>query len=284
MSEQLFGTAEATGWIAVPAEHDDKYSRGVVGFITGSARYPGAAVLGVEAALRTGVGMVRFVDPEPGSGASAPSQLVLQRRPEAVIVPGRVQAWVVGSGYDDSAVDSPAGALIEETFTGGLPIVVDGGAIGLVQTLRRTAVLTPHAGELATLVGIERSEVLADPDHWARDAARRTGAVVLLKGHTTRIADPDGRLLRVRSAPSWLATAGAGDALAGILGALLATHAARIEADPGAVVSLAATAAVIHGLAAERASRGGPLVILDLCTEIAPVVAELAASSPRPSP
>src|SRR5688500_5470355 len=94
--------------IAVPLEGDDKYSRGVLGVMTGSAQYPGAAVLGVEAALRTGVGMVRYVGPEPAK------QLVLARRPEAVSGMGRVQAWLVGSGTDPASRTEDETALLRE--------------------------------------------------------------------------------------------------------------------------------------------------------------------------
>nr|WP_284252678.1 NAD(P)H-hydrate dehydratase [Pseudolysinimonas kribbensis] len=82
----------------------------------------------------------------------------------------------------------------------------------------------------------------------------------------------------MRNAPSWLATAGAGDALAGILGALLATHAKRIADEPETIAPLAATGAVLHGLAAERASAGGPLTVLDLAAELPRVIAGLLAA------
>src|SRR5690554_6923235 len=82
--------AETAELIAVPGVNADKYSRGVLGVVTGSGTYPGAAVLGVEAAIRTGVGMVRYL--------GTAGQLVLQRRPEAVTALGQVQAWLLGSG------------------------------------------------------------------------------------------------------------------------------------------------------------------------------------------
>src|SRR5436190_19901418 len=102
----LFGPAEAATRIAVPGVDDDKYSRGVTGFVTGSARFPGAAVLGVEAALHTGVGMVRYLGP------GRPTRLVLQRRPEAVTASGRVQAWVLGSGQDAADRDDSTAELL----------------------------------------------------------------------------------------------------------------------------------------------------------------------------
>jgi len=265
----LFGAREAARWIAVPGPDDDKYSRGVLGLVTGSERYPGAAVLGAEAALRTGVGMLRYLGPE------RPTSLVLARRPEAVTATGRVQAWVLGSGQDPAERDPETAARLADALAQQVPAVVDAGALDLVAARSAPTVLTPHAGELARLLGSTPERVRADPAGSAAEAAARFGATVLLKGHTTRVVAPDGSALLVRSAPAWLATAGAGDALAGVLGALLATHAAAIAADPTVVAPLAATAAVLHGLAAERASGGGPLTILDLCTALPAVIREL---------
>ncbi|MBX9471225.1 MAG: NAD(P)H-hydrate dehydratase [Chryseoglobus sp.] len=271
--------AEAGALIKVPRVDDDKYSRGVVGFVTGSTQYPGAAVLGVEAALRTGVGMARYLGPPRAT------ELVLQRRPEAVTAEGRVQAWVVGSGIasvGDLEAEPQRWALT--ALASGHPTVTDAGAIERDAVVRATAagapvVITPHAGELARLLDRDREAVHADPVGSARDAAHRFGVVVLLKGSTTRAVSPSGHVIEARSAPAWLATAGAGDALAGLLGALLAAHADALAADEdrSLLTRLAAAAAVIHGLAAERASAGGPLTVLDLCAAISPVLAQLVA-------
>jgi ADP-dependent NAD(P)H-hydrate dehydratase / NAD(P)H-hydrate epimerase len=258
MSE--FTAADARAWIAVPGADDDKYSRGVVGFVTGSGRYPGAAVLGVEAALHTGVGMVRY------RGPGRATRLVLQRRPEVVTADGRVQAWVVGSGQDPENRDESA---LTRAFAQDVPIVIDGGALDRVRDATGHAILTPHAGELATLLGVERGDVVADPAGSAERAAAEFGATVLLKGHVTHVATPEGLQHRVTAPTTWLATAGSGDALAGILGALVATH------PGGDHAALAATAAVLHGLAGERASGGGPFTILDLCAELPGVIASL---------
>jgi hydroxyethylthiazole kinase-like uncharacterized protein yjeF len=270
--DDLFGPEQAAPWIAVPGIDDDKYARGVVGFVTGSARYPGAAVLGVEAAARTGVGMIRYLGP------GRPTRLVLQRRPEAVTVDGRAQAWVLGSGQDASERDDATAARLHAALTQDVPVVIDAGAIDLHAEARGSVLVTPHAGELARVVGRSVEEIRADPAGAARQAAAELGTTVLLKGHTTHVATPDGGVLRVRSAPAWLATAGAGDALAGILGALLATHAERIADDPRVLAPLAATGAVLHGLAAERASNGGPLTVLDLAAELPRVIAALLAA------
>ena len=267
--EALFSPDDAARWIAVPRDDDDKYSRGVVGFVTGSAKYPGAAVLGVEAAARTGVGMIRYL------GAGRPTRLVLQRRPEAVTADGRVQAWVLGSGQDPENLDELTTEYLDSALAQTVPMVLDGGALGRRADARGPVLLTPHAGELSRLIGLDVDAIRADPDAAARRAARELDATVLLKGHTTRIATPGGAVQWVRSAPSWLATAGAGDALAGILGALLATHHEQLDADPGLLAPLAATGAVLHGLAAERASAGGPFTILDLAAALPAVIADL---------
>ncbi len=250
--------------IAVPGEADDKYSRGVLGVITGSTIYPGAAVIGVEAALRCGVGMVRYLGPERAAA------LVLQRRPEAVTSDGRVQAWLMGSGMDH--VERESLPQMIEALARAVPVVLDGGALDLHDRAVGPVVVTPHFRELARLLDADVAQVAADPAAWARKAADGLGVTVLLKGHTTYIAGP-GISLSTASAPSWLATAGAGDALAGILGSLVATHASQIQDDPAELARLAATAAVLHGLAAERASGGGPFTILDLAAALPATIA-----------
>lgn len=263
-----FEAPDAAAWVAVPREHDDKYSRGVVGFVTGSERYPGAAVLGVNAALHTGVGMVRYL------GASRAADLVLQSRPETVTAAGRVQAWVLGSGMDAADRDAHTAELLGTAMSDGSPVLLDGGALDLHDRGTGQLLLTPHYRELSRVLGVEVSEIIAAPERFARLASDTLGATVLLKGHTTFIAGP-GISLSAASAPTWLATAGAGDALAGIIGALLATHAADIDRDETTLARLAASAAVIHGLAARRAGHGGPFTILDLCAAIPATIVDL---------
>ena len=140
----------------------------------------------------------------------------------------------------------------------GVPCVLDAGALHLHARSTGPVVLTPHAGELARLLGVDRAAVAADPPGFAVRAAAELDATVLLKGHTTHVAGP-GITLSTQSAPAWLATAGAGDALAGILGALVATHADEIARDPTALARLAATAALVHGHAANVCREGRPV-------------------------
>ena len=263
--------ADAAQHIRVPEPTDDKYTRGVLGVITGSAQYPGAAVLGVEAALRTGVGMVRYLGPKRAS------RFVLERRPEAVAGPGRVQAWLIGSGMDHQTRGSATRARMDEAVGQGLPLVLDGGAFDLHEGATGPTVITPHYRELARVLGTTPEAIGQDPAGAAIGAAERLGVTVLLKGNTTYVAAPDGTRISAAFAPSWLATAGAGDALGGILGALVATHARDIPGDPALLARLAATAAVIHGLAAARASAGGPLTILDLAAAVPATIAQLLA-------
>jgi hydroxyethylthiazole kinase-like uncharacterized protein yjeF len=259
---------DAAGRIAVPKSDDDKYSRGVLGVITGSTMYPGAAVLGVEAALHTGLGMVRYLGPE------RPSTLVLSRRPEAVTADGRVQAWLIGSGID-KVEGSESGKWMTAAIGQDVPVVLDGGALSLASKAKGPVVVTPHFRELAKLIDGDAGKIAKDPGAAAAKAAKDLGVTVLLKGSTTYVASPDGLLLSASIAPTWLATAGAGDALGGILGALVATHAEQIAADANELARLAASASVIHGLAAKRASGGGPLTVLDLASAVPATVAAL---------
>jgi NAD(P)H-hydrate repair Nnr-like enzyme with NAD(P)H-hydrate dehydratase domain len=269
--------SDAAAWVTAPTGESTKYRRGVLGIATGSDQYPGAAVLGVDAAVHTGVGMVRYVGP------TRATDHVLTRRPEVVSGVGRVQAWLVGSGISAPTL----GDLDETTASGfshasddGVPVVVDAGAIPLVD-LGPLAVLTPHAGELASFLGADRAEIEQDPAAAALRAAEQTGSVVLLKGERTHVVTPDGSVrLVASSATPWLAAAGAGDVLGGVLGALVAARQGSVEAagsslTPSDLAHLAASAAVVHGLAARRASGGGPFPMTTLIAELPGVVRDL---------
>lgn len=271
---ERWDAGDAAAWIAVPGPDDDKYSRGVLGMITGSATYPGAAVLGVEAAMRTGVGMVRYL------GAQKAATFVLQRRPEVVTASGRVQAWLAGSGMAAAQRTEEETGGIRSALAEGVPAVLDAGALDLVAQASGPLVITPHFRELSAALGhvgvdVDAEAIAAAPAEWALRGADRLGATVLLKGHTTHVATPAGRLITSSTGPGWLATAGTGDVLAGILGALLATHSEAVERDAQVLADLAATAAVLGGLAAQRASGGGPIAALDLAQAIPATIAVL---------
>ncbi len=266
---------DAARALRAPTPEDDKYSRGVVGMRTGSVEYPGAAVLGVEAAWRTGIGMVRYVGPA--------AQLVLQRRPETVVQEGRVQAWVVGSGTDPAARTDAETAALRGILDGDVPVVVDAGALELVTVTSALAVVTPHDGEHARLRAALGLGAGLDRETAARETAAALGATVLLKGADTIVATPAGWSTHVRADVPWLATAGTGDVLAGVVGALVAGASARGGArDVESLGPIAASAAWLHGRAAALAAAslgpaGGPITALDVAEALPRAVAGLLA-------
>ena len=240
-----------------PGVSAQKYTRGVVGVRAGSERYPGAGVLSTSGATCGLVGMVRYAGGAPDA--------VRARHPEVVVGAGRVQAWVVGSGGDADAAEALAASLRDD-----VPLVVDADALQhLKAPLDSPALLTPHAGELAAMLGVERAEVEADQLAFARRAAREYAATVLLKGHHTLVAAPNGRVRVTTTGTPWLAVAGAGDVLGGLCGALLA--AGLTPYDAGAVGSW------LHGAAATLASDGGPISAPDVAAALPHVIADLLA-------
>ena len=224
----------------VPGPRDDKYTQGVTGVLAGSAAYPGAAILCTGAAVAATSGMVRYV----GTAAAE----VVSHWPEVIAAPtmsaaGRVQAWVVGPGLGTD--DAGATALWFALGT-DLPVVVDADALtilaahpALVADRRAPTVLTPHAGEFARLAGRPPGD---DRVAAARRLADAFGATVLLKGNVTVIAEPGEPTHLNPAGQSWAATAGSGDVLSGVIGALLAAGLPTGEA--------AAMGAFVHARAA----------------------------------
>ena len=228
-----------------------KYSRGHV-TVVGGAAMTGAARLAAEAARRSGAGMVTIA----ARGAAdtyrsgEPGLLVNTADIATLLQDDRRKVWVCGPGLgvDEAKLVFPA------LVTAGRAVVADADVFsaftGDPDALRGAAVLTPHAGEFARVFGAPENDRLTA----ARAAATRTGSVVLLKGADTIIASPDGHAAINLSAPPWLATAGAGDVLSGIIAGLLAQGMAAWEA--------AAAGAWLHGRAATLAGPG--LVVEDL--------------------
>ncbi|MEI7055592.1 NAD(P)H-hydrate epimerase [Nocardioides sp. CCNWLW239] len=253
--------ADVAALVPRPAPDGHKYTRGVVGLRVGSATYPGAALLAVAGANTGLAGMVRYV--------GTASEWVKRQHPE-VVGDGQAQAWVVGSGSADGANSALAFARAS-----GVPLVIDADSLRpLTGPLGVPAILTPHAGELAALVREDRGEIEARPLHYARLAAQRFDAVVLLKGRRTTIASPDPDTpVRVNTTgTSWLATAGSGDVLGGLIGSLLAAGLAPIDA--------ASAGAWLHGAAATLASAGGPVTASGVAAAIPAVIRSLPAVSP----
>lgn len=263
--------ADVAALLPRPGAGSDKYSRGVVGVAAGSRSYTGAAVLAVGGAIRAGAGMVRY------AGVAEPVAQVRARWPEAVITelePGegvdrvdRVQAWVLGPGL---GTGPEALALARSVLASDVPVLVDADALTLAARdgalLRRTApvLITPHAGELSRLLGVPRARIEAGRLEHVRRAAADLGVTVLLKGSTTLVAE-EGLPVRVNLTGSpWLATAGTGDVLAGLAGALLAAGLGGYDA--------ASCAAYLHGLA----GRHGPLAAGDVLKALPGVVGSVA--------
>ncbi len=260
-------TPDVAGLLPRAGRESDKYARGVVGVAAGSDRYTGASVLCVGGAVNGGAGMVRYV------GDDAPTDLVRRAWPEAVIGPGRVQAWTVGSGGGDGIRPRLEAALAD-----AVPVVVDADALAVLAEVappgpdRPPLLLTPHAGELARLLEVERAEVEAHRLRHARAAAARFGAVVLLKGSTTVVAEPAGRTRVNPTGTPHLATAGSGDVLAGLAGALLAGGLDPYDA--GSV------AAYLHGIAGRLAGDVGTVSAGDVLAMLPRAFAAVRSSRP----
>ncbi|MFE8988562.1 NAD(P)H-hydrate dehydratase [Streptomyces collinus] len=244
--------------LPVPRAESDKYRRGVVGIAAGSARYPGAAVLAVSGALRGGAGAVRYVGPAGDAViARFPETLVSDQGPKHA---GRVQAWVVGPGAGDDA------ATVAEVLAADVPVLIDADGLRLadaevVRGRRAPTLMTPHAGEAAALLGVDRGEVEGGRLAAVRELARRYGATVLLKGSTTLVADSGGGAVRVNpTGTGWLATAGSGDVLSGLGGSLLAAGLSAVDAG--------SAGAYLHGLAGRLAADGAPVGAHDVADAV----------------
>jgi ADP-dependent NAD(P)H-hydrate dehydratase / NAD(P)H-hydrate epimerase len=282
-------SADVAELLPQPDAESDKYRRGVLGVLAGSQRYTGAAVLSVGGAIRGGAGMVRLVS------ATAAADIVRMHWPEAVITvtdpadpgepagpaaveaAGRVQAWVAGPGL---GTGDEAAALLAAVLATPLPVLVD--ADGLTVLSRRkdllsrppgaATLITPHAGELARLLNADHADIEAHRLAFVRRAADELGVTVLLKGSTTTIASPDaGEPIFVNpTGTPWLATAGSGDVLSGLAGAMLAQGVLPVG-------SGAAAAAFLHGLAARIAADDAPIGAADVLEAIPEAIRTVAA-------
>ncbi|MCP2326522.1 hydroxyethylthiazole kinase-like uncharacterized protein yjeF [Hamadaea flava] len=261
---RLAEQADIEKWWPHPDSESDKYSRGVVGLATGSASYPGAALLSTAGALAGPTGMVRY--------AGSAHSIVATLHPSVVVAPrvsdaGRVQAWVCGSGL---STDQRAREELRAVLAAPLPAVLDADAITMLvdgthanELRARTAptVLTPHDGEFKRLAGSAPGE---DRVGSALTLAAWTRSVVLLKGDRTIVASPDGESWVNPTGTPSLATAGSGDVLGGLLGSLLAAGLTPVRA--------AVAAAYLHGLAGRAAAESGSVTSADIATALRTVV------------
>ena len=276
-TSSTFTARDAARCIITPSDLDHKYSRGVLGLITGSAQYPGAAVLTNSAALATGLGMARF------HSSSGLAHLVLHDAPETVVQPGPVTAWLAGSGIHHKKFSDFTTYLRHRWFVllhrQTVPTVLDAGALSLAGKFQQPTLITPHAGELSRLlashsISVSAESIEADPQAWALKTAQLLEVTVLLKGANTVVAQGE-RVISLPVATPWLATAGTGDVLAGIIGALVATNYIEILNSPQRLADVAAAGAFIHNQAAVLASHGAPISASQIINHIPDVMRKI---------
>lgn len=297
-------------YLLKPEADSHKYSRGVVRIIAGSQRFPGAGLLCVAGASHSGVGMIRLNAPE------RVENLVLAAHPQIVpdgpALTGTCDALVLGPGLDAQKADWEAAAqLLENT-----PAVIDASALEPVCALikedklrlRAHHILTPHEGELARCLNLftgtdtdktagEIAEKLADKAdkplgkfafeissalqrriQGAQQLAALTGACVLAKGNRTVVVDAKAQVHTLPAATPWLATAGSGDVLAGLMGGLLALNVRAGAGHVGApAASGSATSADAAGTSQQSADAQGRGAALASAAALAPEIAQLAA-------
>ena len=270
-------TKEVALFIVYPDKESNKYSRGVVGLLTGSERFPGAGVLSSKGALRSGAGFCRYI----GENQFCNS-LVLNSCPEIVIGEGKCDSFLVGSGISDIFHDSRSD-LARRLLTNPSMyreergwLVLDAGAMDLILdfTSLVPTVITPHSGELQRLlkkkgVEVEVQTILKDPVHFANLASTLFSCAVLLKGATTVVAFK-GFSEEVKADCHYLACAGTGDILAGFLTGFLALTKPKSERE---FVRACAAAAYLHNLSAKIASEsfegpGHPIIASDVADNL----------------
>jgi len=274
-----------------PDESGSKEERGRILIVGGERENPGAMLLSGTAALRAGAGKLRLATVRSiavALGIAIPEARVFgldetehgaidpAAADELLRVAGGVDALVLGPGMiDEASASKLTGAVLARVD--GPAVALDAGAFPYLAAnpdallrLDGRAVITPHAGEMAKILGVEKAEVERDPLATARRAAEELGAVVALKGPDTFIAAPDGQAYRYANGGVGLATSGSGDVLAGIVGGLLARGADPLRA--------AAWAVYLHGEAGNAlaaASGGIGYLARELPAEIPPLMDRL---------
>jgi hydroxyethylthiazole kinase-like uncharacterized protein yjeF len=244
------GDALLRSWPLPQPGDGGKDERGRILVVAGAPQMPGAAILCATAALRAGAGKLQIATCRSVAahvGSAVPESLVvgleetesggiaLRAAGEIIERANKADALVIGPGLVDQRASS---ALIEAVAAKlAVPAVIDAAALAcfadsadVIAHLGGRAVLTPHAGEMATMLRRERDEIEGDPERFAREAARAFGAVVALKGATTHIAEPGGAVYINEHGDAGLATSGSGDVLAGVIGGLLARGAQPLHA------------------------------------------------------
>jgi len=261
----------------VPKLDGHKYSRGHAVVMSGDLSFTGAARLAARAALRAGAGLVTLASPRTALGVNAFASLAVMVRPvdgseelAELLADRRLNAVVLGPGL---GVGELTRSLVLAALDGERAVVLDADALtsfeaeaealfAAIAKRQRPVVLTPHQGEFSRLFkSVGQITAIASKCELARGAAKASQAVVLLKGADTVMAAPDGRTAINENAPPWLATAGAGDVLAGIIGGLLAQGMPGFES--------ACAGAWLHG---EAGNEAGPGLISEDLPEALPAI------------
>ncbi|HCT81436.1 MAG TPA: bifunctional ADP-dependent NAD(P)H-hydrate dehydratase/NAD(P)H-hydrate epimerase [Micromonosporaceae bacterium] len=266
---QMADAQDIAEWWPHPGPESDKYTRGVVGLATGSANYPGAAWLSAAGALAGPTGLIRYAGRAHELIAEAhPSVVVSARAADAL----RVQAWVCGCGL---GTDAEAQAELRAVLAAPVPVILDADAItmlvdgsmsGVLRSRDAPTILTPHDREYTRLAGESPG-----PDRVAAalKLAVWTKSTIVLKGHRTVIASPNGEAWVNPTGSSALATGGTGDVLAGLMGSVLAAGVGPMRA--------AVMASYVHGQAGRLAALDGPVTAVDVAAALRPVLANLLA-------
>lgn len=273
----LFSGEDAHSFLIFPDATSNKYSRGVVGLLAGSDRFPGAGVLSSKGALRSGAGFCRYI-----GESQFCNSLVLNSCPEMVMGVGKCDSFLIGSGISDIFHDSRSDLAMRLLVDSSMYreergwLVLDAGGMDLIldSSPAVPAVITPHSGELQRLlkkkgVEAEAGSILKDPVHFANLASRLFSCTVLLKGTTTAVAFK-GFSEEVKADCHYLACAGTGDILAGFLTGFLALSKPKSERE---FVRACAAAAYLHNLSAKIASEsfegpGHPIIASDIADNL----------------
>ena len=262
----------------IPTVEGHKYDRGHVVAVSGGIAATGAARLSARGALRAGAGLVTLASPRDALAVNASALTAVMVRPVDTVIEfsellgdKRLNAYVIGPG---AGIGERSRDLVLAALTAKKALVLDADALTsfadaperLFETIRHSSdpqvVLTPHEGEFPRLFSdISNKHPGRSKLERVRAAAERAGAVVLLKGPDTTVASPDGRATIAANAPPWLATAGAGDVLSGMIAGLLAQGVPAFEA--------ASIGVWMHGEAAQEA---GPGLIAEDLPETLPAV------------
>jgi len=271
----------------VPRMEGHKYARGHAVVVSGALSFTGAARLAAGGALRAGAGLVTIVSPREALAVNAAANLAVMVRPvdgphelAGFLSDRRLNAVVIGPG---GGVGEPMREMVRAALDGTRAVVLDADALtsfadnpddlrAAIGARAGVTVLTPHDGEFHRLFHKNNEIIdLKSKLEKARAAARLMSAVVLLKGPDTVVAAPDGRASVSENAPPWLATAGAGDVLAGFIAGLLAQGMPGFEAVSGAAwLHGEAAAAFGPGLISEDLPEALPQVYRRLFAEIRP--------------